>query len=218
MDHFRNTLVAHLMKPRFAHIKKTACGRLQLGRFVVVLMLLMTAAHALPHSAAAQKAIYAKTDEEGVLCLTDRNAEGYRVYMVFRDIMRQYGHVNRGEIVSIATRWSERYGLDPRLVQSVIEVESGFCNEVTSSAGAEGLMQIMPETQRDLGVTQPFDPNENIAGGVRYLRQMLDRFGSLELALAAYNAGPGNVEKYGGVPPFKETRNYVRKVLALYKP
>ena len=105
----------------------------------------------------------------------------------------------------------------PRLIMAVIEVESGYESQAISSAGAEGLMQIMPETQKELGVEKPFDPEENIEAGVRYLRRMLDRFRSVELALAAYNAGPSHVEKYGGIPPFDETRRYVAKVMARLK-
>lgn len=168
-------------------------------------------------SQASEEVIYSKTDKDGILCLTDRNTVGYREYLVFRDIMRRFPNVKKAEIETIARRYSKIYGLDPKLVTSVIEVESGFRSDVTSHKGAEGLMQIMPATQRDLGVTKPHDPEDNIAGGVRYLRMMLDRFSRVDLALAAYNAGPGNVEKYGGIPPFKETQNYVRKVLTLYK-
>jgi hypothetical protein len=109
-------------------------------------------------------------------------------------------------------------GLDSRLVQAVIQVESAYDPRAVSRKGAQGLMQLMPTTAHLLQVDDPFDPQENIRGGARYLRLMLDLFeGSLELALAAYNAGPGAVQRYGGVPPFDETREYVRRVLTLYR-
>lgn len=110
-----------------------------------------------------------------------------------------------------------RYGLDPDLVRAVARVESGLDPRAVSPDGAMGVMQLMPGTARSLGVSDPFDAAQNVEGGVRYLRRMLDRFGgSLDLALAAYNAGPVAVERYGGVPPYAETEAYIRAVKAGY--
>ena len=104
-------------------------------------------------------------------------------------------------------------GLPKALISAVMETESGYHPEAVSPAGALGLMQLMPGTARSVGVQDPLDPRENVLGGARYLRQQLTRFGSVEKALAAYNAGPKAVEQYGGIPPFRETQSYVRRVL-----
>ena len=108
---------------------------------------------------------------------------------------------------------ARRYNLPVNLIKAVARVESNFRPDVTSHAGAMGIMQLMPGTARGLGVTDPYDPEQSIMGGAKYLKQMLDQFGSVELALAAYNAGPNNVKKYGGIPPFTETQTYVKRVM-----
>lgn len=117
----------------------------------------------------------------------------------------------------LVERTAHRYGVDPALVDAVIRAESGYDPQATSPAGAAGLMQLMPTTARGLGVSDPYDPAQNVEGGVRYLRGLLDRFGDVQLALAAYNAGPGAVLRYGGLPPYPETRTYVQRVLSAWQ-
>ncbi|HEA47400.1 MAG TPA: lytic transglycosylase domain-containing protein [bacterium] len=113
---------------------------------------------------------------------------------------------------------AEKHNLDPLLVKAVIKVESDFEVAALSKKGAQGLMQLMPQTARHLGVKDVWDPHHNIEGGVKYLRKMFDKFNNnLSLALAAYNAGPNKVKRYGGVPPYPETQRFVRKVISYYQ-
>ncbi len=122
------------------------------------------------------------------------------------------------DIDGLIEQYSAKNGLDSAFVKAVIKQESGFQPKVTSSCGAMGLMQLMPATANSLGVKDAYDPEQNIAGGTKYLKGLLDRFGGdKSLALAAYNAGPNAVKKYNGIPPYKETQNYVKNIMSMYQ-
>jgi soluble lytic murein transglycosylase-like protein len=112
----------------------------------------------------------------------------------------------------------QKYGIDPNLIKEVVRAESGFNSQAVSPAGAEGLMQLMPATASYYGVQNPFDSIQNLDGGTHFLKDLLSRYqGNISLALAAYNAGPGAVDKHGGIPPYAETQAYVKKIMANLK-
>lgn len=126
-------------------------------------------------------------------------------------------NVSHGEIDKLIDKYSSQNNLDPDFVKAVVKQESGFNPNAKSHCGAMGLMQLMPSTAQGLGVTNAFDAEQNIYGGTKYLKGLMDRFdNNKELALAAYNAGPNAVKKYNGVPPYRETQNYVKNVMASY--
>jgi hypothetical protein len=129
---------------------------------------------------------------------------------VYRNVYRVFQ--KKVDITPIILRQAEKNGVDPWLLRGIIETESAFRPYARSGVGAGGLMQLMPGTASYLGCQDRFNPEQNIAAGAKYIRMMYQRFGDYDLAIAAYNAGPGNVEKFGGIPPFAETQNYVRKV------
>jgi len=185
---------------------------------VRILLLAVFATLAWPIQADAQ--IYAWRDAGGTLVLSDRRLDsGAVTYAVpdapqFRSTRPATSSVVRERFEPLVQEHAARHSLRPDLVRAVIQVESGFNPGATSPKGAMGLMQLMPDTARELGVRNPYDPADNIRGGTAYLRQLLDRYdGNEELALAAYNAGSTAVDRYDRqVPPYRETQDYVRKV------
>lgn len=128
----------------------------------------------------------------------------------------QYKGTKYTQYDNIIVELSRKYGVDPNLVKKIIKTESNFNSNAKSSAGALGLMQLMPANVKAQGIQNPYDPAQSIEGGIKLLKGYLTKYnGDLVLSLAAYNAGPGNVRKYGGVPPFKETQGYIKKILGI---
>ncbi|MCJ7482004.1 MAG: lytic transglycosylase domain-containing protein [Thermodesulfovibrionales bacterium] len=172
--------------------------------------------------------IFKYVDDQGVICYTDTPA-GKKADRIHKDTPEtpsgqkqpvQYNsgvNANASEYHNIIHEKASMYDLDPSLIKAVIKTESNWNSRAVSRKGAMGLMQLMPATATEMNVQNPYDPEENIEGGTKYLRYLLERFnGDLTLALAAYNAGPKTVEKFGYVPPITETKHYVSKVLSLY--
>ncbi len=173
--------------------------------------------------AAANSAVYRFVDDRGVVHFSnapaDRRYEIVRPRPRFASLSRRSRAplpVNYG-YDSLIVREARANKLDPALIKAVIAAESNFSPLAVSHAGAQGLMQLMPQTAQELGVGDPFQVTENVSGGSRYLREMLDRYGDLARALAAYNAGPRAVDRYQGIPPYPETEAYVKRVLVYYR-
>jgi hypothetical protein len=173
----------------------------------------------------AQADIYKHVDENGVIYYTDvpfgKNTD--RVIKEKSETSSNWNgptklvSVDKSYYNSIIHEKAAIYDLDPSLIKAVIKTESNWNNRAISRKGAMGLMQLMPATAIEMNVSNPFDPEENIEGGTKYLKYLLERFnGDLTLALAAYNAGPKTVEKFGYIPPITETKQYVNRVLSLY--
>ncbi|MCL4496536.1 MAG: lytic transglycosylase domain-containing protein [Deltaproteobacteria bacterium] len=145
-------------------------------------------------------------------------SNNYRLYMKTRQHPNNFKRYNNVLYRKIILKASNKYKVSSRLIEAVIKAESGFNDDAVSDKGAEGLMQLMPGTQRQLNVLKPFNPSQNIYGGTKYLKSLIVRYnGDLPLALAAYNAGSKAVKKYGGIPPYSETRGYVNEVMKYYR-
>ncbi len=179
--------------------------------------LLLLSATVLLAAASVQAEVYQYVDANGTISLTNvPNDPRYK--RVTRDLPRSRGVISDRERDPVIARHSRTHRLHPALIRAVIKTESDFDPLAVSHAGAVGLMQLMPQTAMRLDVRDSYNPDDNIGGGTKYLRQLLDRFnGNLPLALAAYNAGEQAVERYRGLPPIPETRQYVVKVLRYYR-
>lgn len=149
--------------------------------------------------------------------LTNQPITSVQAQMSEQPELRGYAQASKPQLLSMVSQISRKHGVDEKLVKAVIQQESGFNTKATSHCGAMGLMQLMPATAKTLGVNDPYNPVQNVDGGVRHLKWLLSKYnGNIILALAAYNAGSGAVDKYDGVPPYAETQNYVKKILANY--
>lgn len=194
--------------------------RFMTARTAAVVCGLVAAVWAAP--VGAEGGLYTFTDIQGTVHFTDRPPDGrYRAIALSPGGLtvrpagpRRASAVNKFD--GLIARVAEEQGVDPALVKAVMAAESNFESDAVSRAGAQGLMQLMPATAAELGVRAPFEPTQNVRGGVQYLKSLLERYDALEPALAAYNAGPETVDRHQGVPPYPETRAYVARVLRYY--
>ncbi len=165
--------------------------------------------------------IYMRISKDGTVSFSNVPVSSrYNLYMRTRR-KNLNNHLNNIEYIpykNIIFKASKKYNVSPKLIEAVIRAESGYNIKAVSDKGAEGLMQLMPQTQKILDVTNPFNPSQNIYVGTEYLKSLIAKYrGNLPLALAAYNAGSKAVKKYGGIPPYSETRSYVNRVMDYYK-
>lgn len=182
-----------------------------------VAALLLAATLLLPLPARSGTTVYRCPGEDGVTIYTNLFDDPECKAMIGDEPPpRPYGDPRSRPYEDALAKAADDYGVDRNLLRAVIKCESNFNHLAISRAGAQGLMQLMPETARLVKVGNPFDAAENIAGGTRYLKYLLDKFGDTRLALAAYNAGEGAVRRHGGIPPYEETRNYVDAVQRQY--
>jgi soluble lytic murein transglycosylase len=198
---------------------RQGCGRGPGGRARAAALALASALALAARPGEAGRPIYSFVDADGVVHFTDTPRDAR-----YRPLPEP--KLGRGPAIRVPRRWeydgligltAREHQVEPALVKAVIAAESNFDPEAISRKGARGLMQLMPVTATRLGVEDPLRPTENVRAGTRYLRLMLDRYGDVERALAAYNAGPTVVDRFGGVPPYPETQDYVRRVLTYYR-
>ncbi len=189
---------------------------LQAGWLLIVLLMVFVSC------SSSWASMYVCRDKSGAKSFTNvpggSNCRSFAMEKLARSLVPGAGGHGPGKYDNEIRRYSRRYNVDPSLIKAIIHTESYFDHRAVSMAGAQGLMQLMPGTAKDLRVANPFNPRENIDGGTRYFRSLLDSFGNnLVLSLAAYNAGPGLVKRTGGVPNIPETERYIVKVLKQYK-
>jgi soluble lytic murein transglycosylase len=188
---------------------RTGCRLLMLG------CLLAVSGHA---SADGRTVLYRWVDERGVIHFTNTPSDARWSAVSVREPMgASIDRPSPAAFDGVIRRTARLHGLPPALVKAVIRAESNFDPSARSHKGAMGLMQLMPRTAREMGVRDPWQADQNVHGGTRYLRAMVNRYGDVRLALAAYNAGPHAVDRYRGIPPYRETQEYVQRVLAYYR-
>jgi len=188
---------------------------------ILIALAILTAAFTVPGTTPESWAdIFVRIHQDGRKEFTNRpSGNGWMFHMTesgYEPVIRFAERGKPKSIDEIVTEIADKFDIDAGLVKAIIKAESNCNSDAVSPKGAQGLMQLMPSTAKDLNVSRPFDPRENIVGGVKYIKGLMASYGDLRLALAAYNAGPGTVQKYAGIPPYRETMNYVKKVIRYY--